>query len=86
MGDFIDSNLMHINDDLPIPIHKRGLSLRKSYWQQIDFIHDIRHLCTPTRIDERRAMSRGFSGGKQVNTFYKGKKLRSRLFILDNRK
>ena len=33
---------------------------------QIDFIHDIRHLCTCSRIDGIRAKSRGISGGKQV--------------------
>ena len=56
------------------------------YWQQIDFIHDTRHLCTPTRIDEIKAMSRGFSGDKQVKTICKCKTLRSSMFILDNRK
>ena len=56
------------------------------YWQQIDFIHDTRHLCTPIRIDEINAMSRGFTGGKQVKTICKCKILRSSMFILDNRK
>ena len=56
------------------------------YWQQVDFIHDTRHLCTPIRIDEINAMSRGFTGGKQVKTICKCKILRSSMFILDNRK
>ena len=56
------------------------------YWQQIDSIHDPRHLCTPIRIDETEAMSRGFTGGKQVKTICKCKILRSSMFILDNRK
>ena len=33
---------------------------------RIDLIHDTRHLCTCLRIDGINAMSRGFSGGKQV--------------------
>ena len=36
------------------------------YWQQVDFIHDTRHLCTPIRIDIIKAMSRGFTGVKQA--------------------
>ena len=56
------------------------------YWQQVDFIHDTRHLCTPIRIDEINAMSRGFTGGKQAKTICKCKILRSSMFILDNRK
>ena len=56
------------------------------YWQQTDFIHDTRHLCTPKRIDEIKAMSRGFTGGKQVKTICKCKTLRPSMFILDNRK
>ena len=64
----------------PHPIHPT------EYWQQIDFIHDTRHLCTPIRIDEINAMSRGFTGGKQVKTICKCKILRSSMFILDNRK
>ena len=34
--------------------------------QTIDLIHDARHLCTPVEIDGIKAMSRGFSGGKQL--------------------
>ena len=64
----------------PHPIHPT------EYWQQIDFIHDTRHLCTPIRIDEIEAMSRGFTGGKQVKIICKCKRLRSSMFILDNRK
>ena len=45
-----------------------------------------RHLCTPIRIDEIKAMSRGFSGDKQVKIICKCKILRSSMFILDNRK
>ena len=51
----------------PHPIHPT------EYWQQTDFIHDTRHLCTPIRIDEIKAMSRGFTGGKQVKTICKCK-------------
>ena len=40
-------------------------------WQQVDFIHDIRHLCTPIMIDEIKAMSRGFTGGKQAKIICK---------------
>ena len=32
----------------------------------IDLIHDVRHLCTRSRINGIKAMSRGISGGKQV--------------------
>ena len=32
----------------------------------IDLIHHVRHLCTRSRIDGIKAMSRGISGGKQV--------------------
>ena len=35
----------------------------------IDLIHDVRHLCTRSRIDGIKAMSRGISGGKQVIKF-----------------
>ena len=35
----------------------------------IDLIHDTRHLCTRLRTDGIKAMSRGFSGGKQVINF-----------------
>ena len=42
--------------------------------------------CTPIRIDEIKAMSRGFTGGKQVKIICKCKILRSSMFILDNRK
>ena len=35
----------------------------------IDLIHDARHLCTRSRIDGIKAMSHGFSGGKQVTKF-----------------
>ena len=33
---------------------------------RIDLIHDTRHLCTRSRIDGIKAMSRGTSRGKQV--------------------
>ena len=33
---------------------------------QIDPIHDNRHICTRSRTDGIKAMSLGFSGGKQV--------------------
>ena len=35
----------------------------------IDLIHDARHLCMRLRTDGIKAMSRGFSGGKQVINF-----------------
>ena len=37
--------------------------------QEIDLIHDTRHLCTRFRIDGIKAMSRGISGDKQVIAF-----------------
>ena len=36
---------------------------------EIDLIHNARHLCTRSRIDGIKAMSRGISGGKQVIKF-----------------
>ena len=33
---------------------------------RVDFIHDNRHLCKSEKIDDIKAMSRGFLGGKQV--------------------
>ena len=36
---------------------------------RIDLIHDTRHLCTRSRIDGLKPMSRGISGGKQVIKF-----------------
>ena len=48
-------------------------------WRLIDFIHDTRYLCTRSRIDGIKAMSRGISGGKQVI------KSRPSLFILSKR-
>ena len=35
----------------------------------IDLIHDTRHLCTRSKIDGIKAMSRGISRGKQVIKF-----------------
>ena len=35
----------------------------------VDLIHDTRHLCTRSKIDGIKAMSRGISGGKQVIKF-----------------
>ena len=35
----------------------------------IDLIHDARHLCMRLTTDGIKAMSRGFSGGKQVTNF-----------------
>ena len=37
-----------------------------SRWWPIDLIHNARHLCTRLRSDGIKAMSRGFSRGKQV--------------------
>ena len=65
---------------------KRPYTHPTEYWQQINFIHETHHLCTPIRIDEIKAMSRGFTGGKQVKIICKCKILRSSMFILDNRK
>ena len=36
---------------------------------EMDLIHDARHLCARLRTDGMKAMSRGFSGGKQVKNF-----------------
>ena len=36
---------------------------------ETDLIHNARHLCTRSRIDGIKAMSRGISGGKQVIKF-----------------
>ena len=52
----------------------------------IDFIRETRHLSTRLRIDGIKAMSRSFSGGKQVIKKYQYKKSLSCLFILDDRK
>ena len=47
----------------------------KEWWavcgitRTIDLIHDTRHLCTRSKIDGIKAMSRGISGGKQVIKF-----------------
>ena len=35
----------------------------------VDLIHDTRHLCTRSKIDRMKAMSRGILGGKQVIKF-----------------
>ena len=35
----------------------------------IDLIHDTRHLCTRSKIDGMKAMSRGISRSKQVTKF-----------------
>ena len=59
---------------------------RNSMWGtcKIVLVHDTCHLCTRLRTDGKKAMSHGFSGGKQVINF--SNKSRSSLFILDNRK
>ena len=36
---------------------------------EIHLIHNARHLCTRSRIDGIKTMSRGISGGKQVIKF-----------------
>ena len=36
---------------------------------EIDLIHNASHLCTRSRIDGIKAMSRGISGGKQLIKF-----------------
>ena len=41
--------------------------------QTIDIIHDTCHLCTRFRIDGIKAMSHGFSGGKQNIKFAKAR-------------
>ena len=43
--------------------------METSAYLQIDRIHDVRHLCSRSRIDGIKAMSRGISGGKQVIKF-----------------
>ena len=37
-----------------------------TYFIWIDLIHDTHNLCTPVEIDGTKAMSRSFSGGKQL--------------------
>ena len=39
----------------------------------IEFIQDTRHLCTRSRTDGIKAMSRGFSRGKQVKMIANGR-------------
>ena len=39
----------------------------------IDLIHDTHHLCTRSRTDGIKAMSRGFSGGRQKKNIAKGR-------------
>ena len=39
----------------------------------IDLIHDARRLCTRSGTDGIKTMSRGFSGGKQVNKIASGR-------------
>ena len=39
----------------------------------IDLIHDTHHLCTRSRTDGIKAMSRGFSGGRQEKNIAKGR-------------
>ena len=46
--------------------HKNIDSWKWSHRGAIDLIHDARHICTPLRSDGIKAMSRGFSGGKQA--------------------
>ena len=52
----------------------------------IDLIHNTCHLCLRSRTDGIKAMSHGFSGGKQGYKICQYKKSQSSLFILDNRK
>ena len=48
---------------------KTRKELVSKYGPQKDLIHDARHLCSRSRIDGIKAMSRGISGGKQVIKF-----------------
>ena len=63
------------------------ISMTAYYPHLPDLIYDSCHLCTHFRTERRKAMSRGFSGGKQViksaNLY---KKSRRSLFILDDKK
>ena len=52
----------------------------------MDLIHDTRHFCTRLRTDVVKAKSRGFSGGQTSDNICQCKKLRSGLYILNNRK
>ena len=52
----------------------------------IDLIHDTRHLCMRSRNDGIKAMSWGFSGGRQEKKSCRWKKSRLSLFIQGNRK
>ena len=49
----------------------------------VDLIHDTRHLCTRSKIDGIKAMSRGISGGKQVIKFANTTN-RGRVYLLVN--
>ena len=59
--------------DLPGVVDELGLGREKANGgvseQGIDLIHYTRHLFTRFRIDGRKAMSRGMSGGKQKIKF-----------------
>ena len=48
--------------------HQCGLGANPGV-NAIDLLHDTRHLCTRLRTDGIKAVSRGFSGGKQVIKF-----------------
>ena len=50
---------------------KTRKELVPKYGPQKDLIHDARHLCSRSRIDRIKAMSRGISGSKQVIKFGK---------------
>ena len=50
----------------------------------IDLIHDTRHLCTRLRHDGIIAMSRGFSGGKEVEFVYSWQQKMNHFFIKDD--
>ena len=50
-------------------IKAKELSAVCAITRTVDLIHDTRHLCTRSKIDGIKAMSRGISGGKQVIKF-----------------
>ena len=59
--------------------------MHKPNLEQIDLIHDTYHLCTRSRIDGIKAMSRGLSGGKKVIKFANTSNRGRVFFILSKR-
>ena len=62
----LNSFLLQTLSFVPTNLHR---CWPREWKHSIDLIHDTRHLCTRLRTDGIKAMSRGFSGGKQVINF-----------------